>query len=740
MSGRMYRIGEAAALLGLKSYVLRFWETEFPQLEPVRTERGQRLYTEEHIDLLRLIRHLLHERGLTIDGARRILNSPDSRKVLHEDALSAASEFSSELFPGHNSGGESAADDDRFGDDEFDDSKFDDELDAAAADFISGWLSFLDEVIEELAEIRGLLAPLGDDSAESVCRDEGRGCAVNMLVEAGRSVAGSGESGVGKSEYDADEACPSAGKMEAASGAAVVAVEAEAGGGDSAGNATDGNKAFQAAGVGVSAQLEGEPRHSSHRTEFHYSGQETVSQSEAETTPAINSAAMSGSMLDHEVSSVVAVAMPDSAGGTADFIAPDTTAGQPDSPAVDTVESSALSDATAPAVPNGATIGVSLACAADSVSSDSAIASDGINITRDNSGLAGGGSTSSADAHVAFAEAEAVSSGTGPADGASGGIAAADPPLSQAFAGGTEPAPETGAPLHGSTAVAQNAGPTPGVGRLTPQTVALSDEPASLPERIAAWEISLAGSPVPASASVNLEAPLAQEYRELAVDHECAAASTPDKADVAFSSEPNGDEGDFSFSHDTHATETVLTSAFVSNPDYSGEPVSASIKAGKGGGDTDNATGLASLCSDSSGQFAAASALESASLPDFPGPSGVLPSHIGWATDTCKGDVREWSSAVTALGGDDCSHAGNRLISGDKADAEPLAPLSSVDLGVSGLKTDSLQVSEQAAAGPETSGSEVSELQVNALWSDDEDDDMGALEFEFSPAPDEERK
>ncbi len=68
-----YKIGEAAALLNLKTYVLRFWETEFPQVAPLRTEKGQRLYTEEHVAALKRIRHLLHERGLTIEGARKIL-------------------------------------------------------------------------------------------------------------------------------------------------------------------------------------------------------------------------------------------------------------------------------------------------------------------------------------------------------------------------------------------------------------------------------------------------------------------------------------------------------------------------------------------------------------------------------------------------------------------------------------------------------------------------------------------
>lgn len=73
MDGKTYRIGDAAQMLNLKSYVLRFWETEFPQLQPIRTEKGQRLYTEEHIALLRQIRTMLHERGLTIDGARKEL-------------------------------------------------------------------------------------------------------------------------------------------------------------------------------------------------------------------------------------------------------------------------------------------------------------------------------------------------------------------------------------------------------------------------------------------------------------------------------------------------------------------------------------------------------------------------------------------------------------------------------------------------------------------------------------------
>ena len=50
--GRMYRIGEAARELDLQTSVLRFWEGEFPGLQPVRTPKGQRLYTERDMELL----------------------------------------------------------------------------------------------------------------------------------------------------------------------------------------------------------------------------------------------------------------------------------------------------------------------------------------------------------------------------------------------------------------------------------------------------------------------------------------------------------------------------------------------------------------------------------------------------------------------------------------------------------------------------------------------------------------
>lgn len=80
-----YKIGQVAAKTKLKPFVLRFWETEFPQLEPIRTDKGQRLYTDEHLRLIEKIKTLLYEEGLTIDGARKRLDeSASSGAVLRE--------------------------------------------------------------------------------------------------------------------------------------------------------------------------------------------------------------------------------------------------------------------------------------------------------------------------------------------------------------------------------------------------------------------------------------------------------------------------------------------------------------------------------------------------------------------------------------------------------------------------------------------------------------------------------
>ena len=68
-----FRIGEVARLLDLPPYVLRFWETEFPQLKPNKGGTGQRLYRRRDVEAVAEIRHLLYDEGYTIPGARQLL-------------------------------------------------------------------------------------------------------------------------------------------------------------------------------------------------------------------------------------------------------------------------------------------------------------------------------------------------------------------------------------------------------------------------------------------------------------------------------------------------------------------------------------------------------------------------------------------------------------------------------------------------------------------------------------------
>jgi len=69
-----YKIGEVAALAEVEPYVLRYWETEFPLLQPAKSEHGQRLYRRQDVETVLTIKRLLYEQGFTIAGARRQLH------------------------------------------------------------------------------------------------------------------------------------------------------------------------------------------------------------------------------------------------------------------------------------------------------------------------------------------------------------------------------------------------------------------------------------------------------------------------------------------------------------------------------------------------------------------------------------------------------------------------------------------------------------------------------------------
>ena len=73
-----YSIGEVSKLVGLKSYVLRYWETEFKQLTPPKNRAGNRTYRKKDIDLILKIKDLLHGKKFTIEGARSVISSKAS--------------------------------------------------------------------------------------------------------------------------------------------------------------------------------------------------------------------------------------------------------------------------------------------------------------------------------------------------------------------------------------------------------------------------------------------------------------------------------------------------------------------------------------------------------------------------------------------------------------------------------------------------------------------------------------
>jgi DNA-binding transcriptional MerR regulator len=81
-----FKIGDVARICGLETYVLRFWESQFPQLKPNKSGTGQRLYRRREVELVLEIKRLVHEEGYTLPGARQALDqqnrrsaSPDSR-------------------------------------------------------------------------------------------------------------------------------------------------------------------------------------------------------------------------------------------------------------------------------------------------------------------------------------------------------------------------------------------------------------------------------------------------------------------------------------------------------------------------------------------------------------------------------------------------------------------------------------------------------------------------------------
>lgn len=76
-----YTIGEVAEMFGVSNSLIRFWESEFDVLKPRKNAKGNRLFTKKDINNLRIIYHLVKEKGYTLEGARKKLKESDPNKL-----------------------------------------------------------------------------------------------------------------------------------------------------------------------------------------------------------------------------------------------------------------------------------------------------------------------------------------------------------------------------------------------------------------------------------------------------------------------------------------------------------------------------------------------------------------------------------------------------------------------------------------------------------------------------------
>ena len=77
-----FRIGEVSRLLGVQPYVIRYWESEFKTVRPIRTRSDQRLYRHKDVQELLMIRQLLYDENFTINGARKRLGKLRSEEAV----------------------------------------------------------------------------------------------------------------------------------------------------------------------------------------------------------------------------------------------------------------------------------------------------------------------------------------------------------------------------------------------------------------------------------------------------------------------------------------------------------------------------------------------------------------------------------------------------------------------------------------------------------------------------------
>jgi DNA-binding transcriptional MerR regulator len=82
-----YSISEVCRMTGLEAHVLRYWETEFPQMRPRKNRAGNRAYRPKEIQYIQYIRHLLHEEKYTLQGAKKRLSEVSTEEVAGQTSL-----------------------------------------------------------------------------------------------------------------------------------------------------------------------------------------------------------------------------------------------------------------------------------------------------------------------------------------------------------------------------------------------------------------------------------------------------------------------------------------------------------------------------------------------------------------------------------------------------------------------------------------------------------------------------
>jgi DNA-binding transcriptional MerR regulator len=100
----LYRISEVSRLTGLEPFVLRYWESEFPMLQPVKSQNKHRMYRQQDVDLVFRIKRLLYEQGFTTAGARRHL-----QELAGKGSRSVVDVAAGEAVNGHGRRAETAA-------------------------------------------------------------------------------------------------------------------------------------------------------------------------------------------------------------------------------------------------------------------------------------------------------------------------------------------------------------------------------------------------------------------------------------------------------------------------------------------------------------------------------------------------------------------------------------------------------------------------------------------------------